>query len=77
MGLLRSVVDTVIANMSPEERVEAIHEVSAQAIELMTADERRDLTHRIFNDLIGSLTGAERQALAAQLGVVPMPVTQE
>jgi hypothetical protein len=39
MGLLRSVVDTVIGNMSPEERVEAIREVSAQAIELMTPDE--------------------------------------
>lgn len=77
MGLLRSVVDTVIANMSPEERVEAIREVSAQAIELMTADERRDLTHHILADLLGSLSGAERQALAAQLGVVPVPVTQE
>lgn len=77
MGLLRSVVDTVIGNMSPEERVEAIHEVSAQAIELMTADERRDLTQRILTDLLASLTGPERQALAEELGKVLVPVTQE
>jgi hypothetical protein len=77
MGLLRSVVDTVIGNMSPEERVEAIREVSAQAIELMTLDERRDLTQRILTDLLGSLTSAERQALAAHLGALPLPVTQE
>jgi Mg/Co/Ni transporter MgtE len=77
MGLLRSVVDTVIGNMSPEERVEAIHEVSAQAIELMTPDERRDLTHRILTDLLASLTGAERQALATQLSAPPLSVTQE
>lgn len=77
MGLLRSVVDTVIGNMSAEERVEAIREVSAQAIELMTPDERRDLTHRILTDLLGSLTGAERQALAAQLGATALPFTRE
>src|SRR4051794_7036000 len=70
MGLLRSVVDTVIGNMSPEERVEAIREVSAQAIELMTPDERRDLTQSILADLFGSLTGPERQALVSQLGAL-------
>lgn len=77
MGLLRSVVDTVISNMSPEERVEAIHEVAGQAIELMTADERRDLTNRILTDLLASLTNVERHALAAALVDAPAPVTQE
>jgi hypothetical protein len=44
---------------------------------LMTPDERRDLTQRILTDLLGSLTSAERQALAAHLGALPLPVTQE
>jgi hypothetical protein len=35
------------------------------------------VTQRILTDLLGSLTGAERQALAAQLGATPLPVTQE
>ena len=56
MGLLRSVVDTVIGNMTPEERVEAIHEVASQAIELMTPDERTDLANRILADLIVTMT---------------------
>jgi len=65
MGLLRSVVDTVIGNMTPEERVEAIREVATQAIELMTPDERSDLANRILTDLMISISSDQRKAAAA------------
>jgi len=67
MGLLRSVVDTVIGNMTPEERVEAIREVAAQAITLMTPDERKGLANAIVAELIGSMTSDERRDIAARI----------
>ncbi len=76
MGLLRSVVDTVISNMSAEERVEAIHEVATLAIELMTPDERRDLTNRILGELLGTMDSATRSALVAG-AVAPSAVSGE
>ena len=76
MGLLRSVVDTGINNMSAEERVEAIHEVATLAIELMTPDERRDLTNRILGELLGTMDSATRHALVAG-AIVPSAVSGE
>ncbi|MDQ6601573.1 MAG: hypothetical protein M3Z19_02515 [Chloroflexota bacterium] len=73
MGLLRSVVDTVIGNMTPEERVEAIREVAAQAINLMTPDERKDLANTIFAELTRSMTTDERRDIAARLDAETAP----
>lgn len=77
MGLLRSVVDTVIANMTPEERVEAIREVAEQATGLMTADEQRDLATHLFTTLLQSLSPEQRDILARNLLAVPVAAGQE
>lgn len=76
-GLLRGVVDTVIANMTPDERVEAINEVADRAINLMTADERRALATRILTTLLATMPDAERQQLVDGLALVPASAAQE
>ncbi len=77
MGLLRSVVDTVIGNMTPDERVEAIREVAEQATGLMTPDEQRDLATHLFTTLLQSLSAEQRNALARDLLAAPVASGQE
>jgi len=71
MGLLRGVVDSVIENMSPEERVDAIREVAEQAMDMMTPEERMMLAQMMLAKLIDPMSNAEREQLVAHLAPVP------
>ena len=68
MGLLSNAVAQMIAAMGPDERSEAITEVTGQALALMTADERLELTRRLYVMLVDSLEPAARRAVADRLG---------
>jgi len=68
MSFLSNVVAQMVANMAPEERSEAITEVTGQALALMSADERLDLTQRLYVMLLDGLDPVGRTALVARLG---------
>jgi hypothetical protein len=68
MGFLSNAVAQMVASMGPEERSEAITEVTGQALALMSADERLELTQRLYLLLLEGLGREGRQALATRLG---------
>jgi len=71
MGMLRGLVDTVITNMSPDERVEAIREVAEQAMEMMTDEERLMLAEMVLVKLLDSMDGTHRERLVERLAPTP------
>jgi len=76
MGMLRGLVDTVITNISPEERVEAIREVAEQAMDLMTDEERLMLAEMVLTKLLDSMDNMHRARLVESLAPTPALVGQ-
>jgi hypothetical protein len=65
MGFLSNAVGQMIASMEPDERRDAITQVTGQALALMTPEERFDLTKQLFVMLLGGLDADQRRQLSA------------
>lgn len=67
MSFMRGVVENAIKNMSPEERQNALHSVTAQVVSMMSEEERIGALVEIVGQLVRSVPDDRIDEVMARL----------
>ena len=68
MSFMQNVVGQMIGNMSPEERSQAVAEVTSQGLGQMEPSERAALAQHLLTMLVDSVDADARRELVRSLG---------